>query len=929
MEDLVHKEVDALRKILTDTSGEPIKLSYATIDYLVGDFSDEDCVIGRGGFGVVYMGTLWDAGSPMKVAIKKLNSTSPSFDDEQFVKEVRCLKMAKHKNIVQFLGYCADTANEVMELPDGKHVLVEALRQRLLCFKYAPNGSLDHFINKGNFHAMDWTTRYQIIKGICQGLQYLHENRINHLDLKPENVLLDIDMEPKITDFGLSRCFDEKQSRIQTNNICGTPGYIAPEIIDCGDVSYKSDIYSLGVIISKLSTGCSMPGANYSSISHEHLQHMMKRVDELAKSCGDDDQHKRPNINELLCKLDEIESEIETVIRVNGTSIDQEPLYVHPRKLVWPLAANSSMPFSLHLTNKSTDDHFAFMFLDFGGVASSCSILGNKGVIPPQSTWGIVLHLQLQAGESAVSEKQGKEMVIVRSTVVEKGFRSNDITVDMFKRHLSVQDIELEVIFVEPPQSQPLQLYEFDHKLQLDANRGTSHGTTQTCPDESIMTELLDIYPFEVGYPPKPEKFCTRTIHLTNTTEDTVQFWMVPSANARYYTNEGGTGSQRSKKVPDRQLGFVPPQSTYAVSWLLWDEKCKPTNTESFEILMVTRTDVGHLSGIKGYPGDFDEQVFNAARDKGGKAHRACLFVDNNSGPDKNYHRYERVLVTKYFGEITSMDVHPTTLLVLTGHQNFVCIWRTEKWQNHVTEHARGFKDAMDFVVKFIARMQWVLSGDKTGKVNVYTTELKLLHTFTAHSDQVISIAVHPNHPYVLTSSDDLLIKLWNWDNAWTCTREFQGHLNPATQVVFNPNDNADSFASCSRASYDCGRPGNVKIWRIDSTNPETDLYGGFRAIDWSAPVKDGQYLVAIVERGYTEIWDMEKQRCVHSIICAGVHTQVACHPTLPIVVAGDEKGVTRIINLNTFRVEYIIPAVGNDPLIALGFSDIAGYKSY
>lgn len=70
---------------------------------------------------------------------------------------------------------------------------------------------------------MDWTTRYRIIKGICQGLQYLHENRINHLDLKPENVLLDIDMEPKITDFGLSRCFDEQQSRIQTNNICGTP----------------------------------------------------------------------------------------------------------------------------------------------------------------------------------------------------------------------------------------------------------------------------------------------------------------------------------------------------------------------------------------------------------------------------------------------------------------------------------------------------------------------------------------------------------------------------------------------------------------------------------------------------------------------------------------------------------------------------------
>lgn len=69
---------------------------------------------------------------------------------------------------------------------------------------------------------MDWTKRYQIIKGICQGLHYLHEQHINHLDLKPENVLLDVNLEPKITDFGLSRCFDEEQTRMNTKNICGT-----------------------------------------------------------------------------------------------------------------------------------------------------------------------------------------------------------------------------------------------------------------------------------------------------------------------------------------------------------------------------------------------------------------------------------------------------------------------------------------------------------------------------------------------------------------------------------------------------------------------------------------------------------------------------------------------------------------------------------
>lgn len=119
--------------------------------------------------------------------------------------------------------------------------------------------------------------------------------------------------------------------------------------------------------------------------------------------------------------------------------------------------------------------------------------------------------------------------------------------------------------------------------------------------------------------------------------------------------------------------------------------------------------------------------------------------------------------------------------------------------------------DPMGFVVvKFIARKQWVLSGDKSGIVNVYTGTLKLLHAFTAHrGHKVRSLAVHPSRPYVLSSSDDLIIKLWDWDNAWSCTREFQGHPNPVTQVVFNPS-NTNIFASVSSLSHN--GPGNVKV---------------------------------------------------------------------------------------------------------------------
>uniref|UniRef100_A0A452YR93 non-specific serine/threonine protein kinase n=1 Tax=Aegilops tauschii subsp. strangulata TaxID=200361 RepID=A0A452YR93_AEGTS len=101
---------------------------------------------------------------------------------------------------------------------------------------------------------LEWRERYRIIRGICEGLCYLHEKRILHLDLKPANVLLDIGMVPKIADFGLSRCFDEGQTRAITQHLCGSQGYLAPEFYR-GQIAFASDIYSLGVIIMEMLTG--------------------------------------------------------------------------------------------------------------------------------------------------------------------------------------------------------------------------------------------------------------------------------------------------------------------------------------------------------------------------------------------------------------------------------------------------------------------------------------------------------------------------------------------------------------------------------------------------------------------------------------------------------------------------------------------------
>lgn len=95
------------------------------------------------------------------------------------------------------------------------------VQERLLCFEYLPKGSLDGYITDSSGE-IEWRKCYNIIKGVCEGLNYLHQKNIMHLDLKPGNILLDEDMMPKITDFGLSRCFDEGQTRVITENVAGT-----------------------------------------------------------------------------------------------------------------------------------------------------------------------------------------------------------------------------------------------------------------------------------------------------------------------------------------------------------------------------------------------------------------------------------------------------------------------------------------------------------------------------------------------------------------------------------------------------------------------------------------------------------------------------------------------------------------------------------
>lgn len=186
------------------------------------------------------------------VAVKRIMNRH-TIDDTLFYREVDSLLAVNHQNIVQFLGYCASTDKTARPQEGSKAHIYAEVRERLLCFEYVSNGSLQEHITD-ELRGLEWNARYQIIKGICEGLDYLlNEKRIYHMDLKPLNILLDSNMVPKITDFGQSR-YDEKSQTMSTNR-WGTRGYCPPEYTLYGKMSPKSDMYSLGTIIIELVTG--------------------------------------------------------------------------------------------------------------------------------------------------------------------------------------------------------------------------------------------------------------------------------------------------------------------------------------------------------------------------------------------------------------------------------------------------------------------------------------------------------------------------------------------------------------------------------------------------------------------------------------------------------------------------------------------------
>ncbi|OIW16791.1 hypothetical protein TanjilG_01356 [Lupinus angustifolius] len=328
-------------------------------------------VIGKGCSGVVYRAEM-DNGEV--IAVKKLwpitTEAGEAFKEEKsrvrdsFSTEVKTLGSIRHKNIVRFLGCCWNK------------------KTRLLFFDYMANGSLSSLLHERTGNSLEWELRYRILLGAAEGLAYLHHDcvpPIVHRDIKANNILIGLEFEPYIADFGLAKLVDDGDFGRSSNTVAGSYGYIAPEYGYMMKITEKSDVYSYGIVLLEVLTGkqpidptipdgvhvvdwvrqkrgLEVLDPSLLSRPETEIEEMMQALG-IALLCVNPSPDERPTMRDIVAMLKEIRHEREEYAKfdvlLKGSPASEN------KSTSGVLATTSSLPIMQNLNAKSNNTSFS------------------------------------------------------------------------------------------------------------------------------------------------------------------------------------------------------------------------------------------------------------------------------------------------------------------------------------------------------------------------------------------------------------------------------------------------------------------------------------------------------------------------------------------------------------------------------------------
>ncbi|KAM0917155.1 hypothetical protein ACQ4PT_009707 [Festuca glaucescens] len=432
-----------------------------------------------------------------------------------------------------------------------------------------------------------------------------------------------------------------------------------------------------------------------------------------------------------------------------------------------------------------------------------------------------------------------------------------------------------------------------------------------TMPEKirSGSISFFRVQPRLLCFPYESKRLTSCSLYLTNSTLFYVVFSLQTENPRRYYT-----------KLPF--CGIVPPKCSYTLTVTMREQKKNATFIR--HEFLTLRSSIVPGQQLKNVNADsvaaFFEEVRKMAGSSSNKRKIVCevqevrIPVECNppevSTSDQSIQSAAaEIIASPNYRQVLSIDVHPTKPWILTtNNRGNASIWNYETKETLNSLEVNITEEPV-YSGKFIEQKEWLVVGGGDGYIYVYSYEssdtLEEVECFKAHDGHhIMSLAVKPTQSFVLSASDDRLIKLWDWAKGWECIQTFQGHYNNVTHVMFDPRD-SNRFLS---ASLDR----TVKIWSSDSSESNVTLHehpDGVICLQYFSR-DNRQLLIAGSSDGTAKIWDLETESSVGVIEGDGEQLNALfLHPELPVLITGLHNGTVHIsksTSTTAYRLENI-----------------------